>query len=64
MGFIRDARKGKGYTEAQDGELAGITQQHYHFVETGQRKPSVDVAKRIAAVLGIDWTLFYEDESA
>lgn len=31
-------------------------------IELGERRPSVEVAKKIAAVLGFDWTRFYEDE--
>lgn len=42
--------------------LAGITQQMYSWIERGDRTPSVDVAKRIALVLGFEWTMFFEDE--
>ena len=42
-------------------ELAGISQSFYAAIETGKREPSVAVAKRIAAVLGFDWTRFYEE---
>ena len=28
--------------------------------ETGKQLPSVRVAKKIAAVLGVEWTRFYE----
>ncbi len=33
------------------------------MVENGDRRPSVDVAKAIAKVLDIDWTIFFESES-
>lgn len=42
-------------------KMAGISQQMYSKIERGEGNPSVDVAKRIAAVLGFDWTLFFED---
>ena len=29
---------------------------------SSERRPSVDVAKRIASVLGFDWKEFYEEE--
>nr|DAH82125.1 MAG TPA: Methylphosphonate synthase, Hydroxymethylphosphonate, Iron, OXIDOREDUCTASE [Caudoviricetes sp.] len=32
------------------------------MIETGHRRPSVAVAKRIAAVLDFDWTMFYAEE--
>ena len=34
----------------------------YSFIELGVRRPSVEVAKKIAAVMGFHWTRFYEDE--
>lgn len=42
---------------------AGISQSYYAAIETGQRgKPlAVPVAKKIAAVLGFDWTRFYDE---
>lgn len=52
----------KGYTQSQIAEAVGITQQMYSAIELGERRPSVDVAKKIAAVMGFNWTLFFEDE--
>jgi len=31
-------------------------------IENGNANPSVKVAKKIAAVLGFDWTRFFDDE--
>lgn len=42
-------------------QMAGITQQMYSKIERGGANPSVDVAKRIAAVLGFEWTRFYDE---
>ena len=58
--WLIDIRNGR--TQAQIAKAAGITQQMYSFIELGVRRPSVEVAKKIAAVLGFDWTRFYEDE--
>ncbi len=52
----------KGYSQTQIAEAAGISQQMYSAIELGERRPSVEVAKKIAAVLGFDWTRFYEDD--
>ena len=38
-----------------------IDKAYYNYIENGKRRPSVPVAKRIGAVLGFDWTRFYED---
>lgn len=32
------------------------------MIEKGERNPSPKVAKKIAVVLDIDWTLFFEEE--
>jgi len=42
---------------------ANIHRAYYTMIESGYRTPSVDVAKKIAAVLGFDWVRFFEDES-
>lgn len=44
--------------------MCGVSQNFYSSIETGERRPSVETAKKIAAVLDFDWTRFYEDEQA
>lgn len=61
MSWLKDVRKNKEMTGAEVAEAAGITQQFYNFIENDRRRPSVDVAKRIAAVLGFEWTRFFEE---
>lgn len=41
----------------------GITRQYYGMIESGVRKPSVEVAKKIASLLGFAWTVFFEEKS-
>ena len=62
MGWLKELRIAKGLTGSAVSAEAGITQQMYNYVENGKRSPSVTVAKRIAAVLGFDWTRFFDDE--
>lgn len=62
MKELREIRKEKALTEAEVSAKAGITQQYYNFIENGKRRPSVAVAKKIAEVLGFDWTRFYETD--
>lgn len=59
------ARKEKHLTHEQVASLTkkGITRQYYGMIESGERTPSVDVAKSIAEVLEIDWTIFFELKS-
>lgn len=55
------AARGKRSQECIANQV-GISQNHLSNIESGIRRPSVKVAKRIAAVLGIDWTEFFQDE--
>lgn len=49
-------------TQAALAEAAQISRAFYTQIELGQRTPSPKVAKRLAQVLSIDWTLFYESD--
>ena len=62
MNWLREIRSSKRLSCAAVGRAAGITRQHYNLIEAGKRRPSVEVAKAIAVVLGFDWTRFYTDE--
>ena len=60
--WLRDIRKTRGLSEGAVAAAAGITQVAYHWIETGERTPRPETAKKIAAVLGFEWTRFYEEE--
>lgn len=49
-------------SQKEIAEKCGISQNHYSWIETGERDPSVSTAKKIASVLGFDWVRFYDDE--
>lgn len=57
-------REAKGLTQEQVAELCGIKRPYYTMIETGKRRPSVDVAKKIAEVLVFDWILFFASEGS
>lgn len=54
-------RKEKGLTMRRVSRLAKINESTYNLIEHGKRRPSVDAAKRIAAVLGFNWTAFFPE---
>ncbi|MBR3569948.1 MAG: helix-turn-helix transcriptional regulator [Oscillibacter sp.] len=54
-------RKSKGLSQKEVAEQVQISQPAYFAIEKEQCKPTVKNAKRIAAVLGFEWTRFYED---
>ena len=61
MIWLKELRAKSGMTEKQIAFQSGISQQFYNYIENGKRRPSVETAKKIAALLGFDWTRFYED---
>lgn len=60
MNEIKKARLMKELTQAQVAEAAGIHAQSYSAIEKRSVCPKVETAKRLAEVLGIKWTAFYE----
>ena len=60
--WLRIIRIARGMTEKQVAEKVGIAQPVYHRIEKGQGNPKVENAKKIASVLGFDWTKFYPDK--
>lgn len=60
LDIIVKARKNKGYTQKQVAELAKVSEEYISLIESGKRKPSVKVAKKLGAVLDIQWTIFFE----
>jgi|BioPla2DNA2_1021312.scaffolds.fasta_scaffold383885_1 putative transcriptional regulator len=62
--WLREMRDKRQLTQQQVADLIRTTQQHYSLIEKGERRPSPLLAKRIAALFGFDWTVFFDDEAA
>lgn len=62
--WLKDFRTKLGLSQKKVADICGISQQYYAFIESGERgsKLPVPTAKKIAAALGFDWQLFYENE--
>ena len=58
---LQKVRTAKGYTQEQLASEVGVIRQTISEIECGRNKPSVKVAKKIAEVLDIDWTNFFEE---
>lgn len=54
---------GYSHQDVADKSGANISRQFYGMIESGERRPSVEVAKKIAAFLELNWTIFFEVES-
>ncbi len=59
--WLLEKRKHKEKTQDYIAYKARISRSMYAMIESGERNPSVTVAKNIAKVLNFDWTLFFED---
>ena len=60
--WLKDIRAQQNMTQQEVANAANVDVTMISKIEVGERRPSVKVAKRIAAVLGFDWTRFYEDD--
>lgn len=58
--WLIDIRGSK--TQEDVAKEANIARSYYTQIELGTRNPSVIMAKRIAATLGFDWTIFFADK--
>ena len=59
--WLEALRLGKHYTQAQLAEMVNISRVHYTNIENGERRPSPEIAKAIAAILGFKWYDFFPD---
>lgn len=60
MHWLKEKRESHSMTQKNVATQVGLSRAAYTNIETGAKKPSVKLAKRIAEVLGFDWTKFYE----
>ena len=56
---LRAYRNKMGATQKEIAYKSGISRVFYTNIETGKRRPSPEVAQKIADVLGFDWTEFF-----
>ena len=59
--WLIERRKELYASQAEFAKAIGISFSLYSKCETGERRPSPETAKKIAELLGIDWTRFYDD---
>ncbi|PIK28402.1 helix-turn-helix transcriptional regulator [Bacillus pumilus] len=62
--LLKEARKRKKLTHQNVVDLLKIpiTRQYYGAIERGERTPTVNVAKQIATILGVDWVIFFDED--
>ena len=62
---LKTLRQDNGLTQTALAEAAGVVRQTISNIECGINVPSVDLAKKLAEILGLNWTDFFsEDEDS
>ena len=61
--WLKDAREEAKLSQEEIGQIVGLKQSSYSMIEIGERRPSVETAKKIAEALGFDWTRFYDPQT-
>ena len=61
--WLKELRHKSNLTQEQLAKKVGISRTMITEIENGNANPSVRVAKKIASVLGFNWTRFFEDDS-
>lgn len=60
--WLIELRSNTEKTQDFMADRVGISRQYYGMIESGVRKPSVELAKKIGKVLNFDWTIFFEEK--
>ena len=59
--WLKNIRIKKGLTQSDVAIASNVNVTMISKIELGERRPSPETAKKIAAVLGFEWTRFFED---
>jgi putative transcriptional regulator len=61
--WLKKIRENKGMTQRDLSLKLDISESYYSLIENGERRPSPEVAQKIAAFLGgFEWTRFFSKE--
>lgn len=58
---LKEVRKAKGLTQEELAAKCDVQRTTVTMIETGENLPSVQLAKKLAEVLEIDWTEFFNE---
>ncbi|MEB3103044.1 helix-turn-helix transcriptional regulator [Ferviditalea candida] len=60
MSIVVTRRKELKWSQDKIAKKINISRQYYNEIENGKRTPSVKIAKELADLLGISWTIFFD----
>src|SRR5699024_2979718 len=61
---LKNARYNKGISQSDIADKINVTSQYYNLIENGHRRPSPERAQKIAEILSLDWSGFFDDEES
>lgn len=59
---LKEERMKKELSQSQLAEQCGVFRTNISNIEHGVTKPSIKLAKKIAKILGFDWTEFFDED--
>lgn len=57
--IVLEKRKELKLTQEEIAKKLNISRQYYNAIENFKKSPSVDLAKELADILGLEWTIFF-----
>lgn len=60
--WLKEKRSELGYTQETFAKKVGIAKTTYSSYEQGHRTPSVTTAQKMAKLLGVPWTIFFDNK--
>ena len=58
---LKEVRKSKGLTQEELAAKCDVQRTTVTMIEMGENLPSVQLAKKLAEVLDVDWTEFFNE---
>lgn len=62
MTVLRELRNNAAMTQKELAQRCGVVRQTISNIELGVTKPSVDLAKKIADVFGVEWPILFGEK--
>lgn len=58
--ILRKLRTDQGLSQMALARLVDVSRSSIALIESGVNKPSVKLAKKLAAVFNVNWTIFFD----
>lgn len=57
---LKKLREDAGLSQNQLAKMCGKVRQTIGMIESGQNKPSIELAKKFGEIFGVEWKNFFE----